>query len=93
MVAAVLYGSVARGDHQSTSDVDVLVVGESIDVDVWTPVVIEVEQRLSRYIGREIHVIATDWPTKSELKRPFWNEVVRDGRPLGGARVTELVSG
>jgi len=47
---ALIYGSVARGQHRATSDVDVLIVGDVLLSELEGPM-IDAEQRLSRHIS------------------------------------------
>jgi uncharacterized protein len=48
---AAIYGSVARGDHQALSDVDLLIVGR-----VSMPDLLPMLRRVERQFSREVHV-------------------------------------
>src|SRR5688572_11880298 len=74
--AAILYGSVARGEDKPESDVDVLLIAEGTDDEKSAVIIAQVEERISRHVGRPVQIVMTEWPTASERRRTFWREVV-----------------
>jgi predicted nucleotidyltransferase len=72
---AVLFGSIARGDHHAGSDVDVGIV----PVDPMLPMraELELQRRLEAACGRPVHLVRLD--RASTLLK--W-KVANDGRPL-----------
>jgi len=50
--AAVLYGSLARGEEEAESDVDLLLIGEMEDEEI-----LPVAARLERILGREVQFV------------------------------------
>ena len=82
--AAWLYGSVARGEDESGSDVDIaLVVRSRAVADEVRETLMPLED------AQQIHISLTALTTK-ELAAlpeddPWWANVVRDGRVLKGA--------
>jgi predicted nucleotidyltransferase len=64
---ALIYGSVARGTHHATSDIDVLIVGDVLLSDIEIPLR-EVEKRLTRPVS------ATVMDLKEFVKRKKAND-------------------
>jgi predicted nucleotidyltransferase len=72
---ALLFGSVARGDDEPESDVDVLVVLRDNSLGRF----VDLETRLRRTLGREIHVVDMEVAERNEL---LLSMAVEDGRVL-----------
>lgn len=72
---AMLFGSVARGDDGAESDVDLLV-----ELREHSPGrLLELQDRLERAIGREIHLLDMEAAVKNEV---LLSMAVEDGRVL-----------
>lgn len=77
--SVVLYGSCARGEDGPESDVDLLIVGRSVE-----------KMDLTRYegmLGRRINTILFDpqeWEEKAEEDEAFYERVLVDGIVLQG---------
>jgi predicted nucleotidyltransferase len=73
-----LFGSVAHGEDDETSDLDILVIGKKKTVDLT---------KFERALGRKINLILFDpktWREKAKEDRPFYESVVFGGLPLHG---------
>lgn len=73
--AAVLFGSVARGDSHGDSDLDLLVDFRDSSPGAW----LDVRRRLEAATGRQIQFVSVDSAKKSPL---LLSEILNDGRPL-----------
>lgn len=71
MRAALLFGSVAREQATPSSDVDIAVVGEGVDV-------LGLSTDLSLLLRREVDVVAVS----PEVSLPLLRSILRDGRVL-----------
>lgn len=81
----MLFGSVARGDATGDSDMDLLVVAhDAAELQRWQARVNDLGGWLSSRIGGPWDVIIVESPSKTELRRPFWRNVLREGRLLAG---------
>ena len=72
---AILFGSVARGDEQAKSDVDVLV--DLCDSDRFR--LLELEERLSLAVGREVQLLRL---ADAQRDPALLGEALTDGRVL-----------
>ena len=74
LVKIVLFGSYARGDFNSYSDIDMVVVGKN-QKDAETIA----DKLLENGIADDvIPVDSTKWNTKISSNSPFWGEINRD---------------
>lgn len=73
--AAVLFGSVARGDSHDDSDVDLLVDLTESAPGAW----VDVRRRLEDATGRRIQFVPVDSAKKSPS---LLSEILNEGRPL-----------
>lgn len=76
----VLFGSVARGEDDKNSDLDVVYIGVKKKLDYL---------RYESKIGRELNVHFYswgDWKKVSKENRAFYNDVMRDGINLIGGK-------
>lgn len=92
----VLFGSLARGEADADSDIDVLVVRRA-DVD-------EDDQRWNRTLGdwliearratgnpvSHLEVSATEVPSRLRSRKPLWRAIQRDGVLLAGDSLQSL---
>jgi predicted nucleotidyltransferase len=67
--AAILFGSVARGQANSSSDVDIAVVGEGVDI-------LALGARLGAAVGCDVDVVEVSFASPIPLLR----SLLRDGR-------------
>jgi len=77
--SVVLYGSCARGEDDSASDVDLLVVGRKTrKVDL---------SRFEKKLNRKVTVLAytsSEWKEKAKVDKPFYERILVDGIVLVG---------
>ena len=92
-VSVVLFGSAARGESGSRSDVDILVIARDRQQgQEFRRKALATSATLRKEIGRqvEITVIERDLLTKNEISG-FIDNVLLDGRTLRGKKLAELV--
>lgn len=58
----LLFGSVARGDAQPGSDIDLVAVFDDIDYSRRRSLSLDLSERAEAASGRSVEVIVTDWP-------------------------------
>ena len=80
----ILIGSVARGDFGPDSDVDIVVVAESVDTDfkceVWD---IGARASLAHSVVLNVHIYSrTRWVKMRQEKNALWRNIERDGIDL-----------
>lgn len=89
-LAVILFGSTARGE-EGAADIDLLVVApDEEDRERWLEQVPDVGHAAGRLVGKSVEVLPTRRPTRTDLRRPFWREVLREGRVLSGTPLSEL---
>ncbi|MBX3274563.1 MAG: nucleotidyltransferase domain-containing protein [Sandaracinaceae bacterium] len=75
LVAAWVFGSVARGDERADSDVDVAVLlGRGDRPQRLSDLPLDLEAALAEAVGREVDLVALDWAPVDLIHR-----VLRDG--------------
>ena len=92
-VSMVLFGSAARGESGSNSDVDILVVAKDRQQgEEFRRRAFSASSALRREVGRsvEITVVERDALTKNEISN-FVGNVLIEGRTLRGRNLAELV--
>lgn len=93
-LAIVLFGSVARGEDELGSDVDLLLVAKHEDQKRrWDPRVHGIAQDLGASMGRRVNMVVAVRPSARRAASSFWREIGRDGRTLAGSSVHDLVRG
>lgn len=81
----MLFGSTARGDARKDSDMDLLVVAhDTTQLERWYARVSDLGEWLTSRIGGPWDVIVVAAPSKEQLRRPFWRNVLSEGRLLAG---------
>lgn len=94
-VSLVLFGSFARGEADSESDIDVLLVHPDDDQELkgWSDGVEEWRHCAQLLTGNEVHLMAVN---RSEIDfllgsdRPLWLDILRDGIIISGRSLDEL---
>jgi len=95
-ISAVVFGSLARGEADATSDLDVLLVrpaGVSADDDPWTASIEEWQTAVRRLTGNQVRVLEVD---ESDVARrfhrptPLWADLISDGVTVYGAPLTRI---
>jgi predicted nucleotidyltransferase len=71
---AFIYGSVARGEHHATSDVDVLIVGDVLLSDIESPLH-DIEKRLTRQVSATV-MDSTEFTKRKRAKDHFLRTVL-----------------
>jgi predicted nucleotidyltransferase len=69
----VIYGSIARGEDTKKSDVDLLIIGEKVKVDL---------EKFKKKLGREITLLIyrpAEWKKKASANRGFYQNIIVDG--------------
>jgi predicted nucleotidyltransferase len=81
ILSVILYGSVARGDDSSDSDIDLLIITRNSSVNPS----INSEKGLKRELNITTYTIG-EWRAKSKLDKAFYDRVIMDGIPLFGEK-------
>ncbi len=74
----ILFGSTARGEDDSKSDIDLLIIGQRKRLDVSS---------FERKLGRKINLIImkwSEWREKTREDKAFYREIMTKGIPLYG---------
>ena len=84
ILSAILFGSVARGDFTSDSDIDVLLVVEKLLPDLkWEMRRIASRVSLEHDVIFNLHFQSRkEWEQQEAEKRTLWRNVERDGVAL-----------
>ena len=86
----LLFGSVARGQANATSDLDLLVIrAGAIDADDadWRTQLIELQQHATAWTGNDARILEYgDGEIAAHHKEPILREALRDGIELAGTR-------
>ncbi|MEB0090970.1 nucleotidyltransferase domain-containing protein [Pseudomonas sp. CCI1.2] len=67
---AFIYGSIAKGNERSTSDIDLMLIGESLQYGDVMELLIPLEEQTGRTINPTLYTLA-DWQTKLESSNSF----------------------
>jgi predicted nucleotidyltransferase len=98
-VSVVLFGSFARGEADSASDIDVLIVRPddlSEGDDRWTDAVGRWTSRARRITGNPVNVVevgASEVPRLLRRRGSVWSNIAEEGRVLAGADLQSLAMG
>ncbi len=79
VTSIVLYGSIARGDDELKSDVDLLLISRK-DIKI-KPL------RAEKNLGKEVTIICytlAEWRRKAKEDKPFYDRIITEGIPLYG---------
>ena len=94
--SVIVFGSFARGEAGSESDLDIVVVrdGEvAEDDDRWGSATAHFRQLVKRLTGNPVEIVETDTSQISGLlrtRKPLWRDVRRDGVVVFGASLDDL---
>jgi len=78
VTAIILFGSMAKGENDLDSDVDLLVISRNKNRPA---------EELSRMLGREVNLIVftpAEWSRQASTNRAFYLDILLDGIPLYG---------
>jgi predicted nucleotidyltransferase len=93
-ISAVLFGSLARGDADEVSDVDIALVRPEVgDDDEWTASVEEFRAAARRLTGNPVRVLevaARDLSRRLRSKNQLWTDIARDGVRLYGQSIDNV---
>ncbi|MGQ0623454.1 MAG: nucleotidyltransferase domain-containing protein [Sporichthyaceae bacterium] len=95
-VSVVVFGSLARGEADSESDIDLLVVrpAEFTDEDpAWRANLDAWRQRVTRLAGNSVEILETsetEIPRLLRGRKPLWADIQRDGVLLSGPPLSAL---
>ena len=89
---AILFGSVARGQANAESDLDLLVIrgrGVDPDSDAWRAQLLELQRSASAWTGNDARILEyDDEELGGEDAEPLFREALADGIELFGSRRT-----
>lgn len=94
-VNVTVFGSFARGEATSESDIDLLVVWAETSEDEgrWVDALAAFTDRIRQLTGDPVNVVeAGEWEMGRLLRspRPLWKDIVRDGFTLAGVPLDAL---
>lgn len=93
-LSVVVFGSLARGEADEGSDVDVLIVRpEGIDDDDWSASVGQWRRSARLLTGNRVEVLEADASEVGRLLRshkPLWKDIVQDGVVVFGTSLDQL---
>lgn len=96
-VTAALFGSVARGDGGTDSDVDLLLVrpdGIADDSEPWATSVFELGQKIRRWTGNDASMLQADTAEVGDMvarRAPIVESLTQDAIDLAGTPIRELL--
>lgn len=96
-VSAALFGSVARGDGGTDSDVDLLLVrpdGIADDSEPWATSVFELGHKIRRWTGNDASMLQADPAEIADMvvrSAPIVESLTRDAIDLAGTPIRELL--
>ena len=79
ILSIILYGSVARGEDDSKSDIDILIISRKKNEIL--------PLKAEKYVKREITFLVytmLEWRQKSKTDKVFYDRIILDGIPLYG---------
>jgi predicted nucleotidyltransferase len=94
LVAAYLFGSVARGDADRSSDVDVMIVVEDLDAPALHDRLGQLHVDVRAWTGNQLQIVEYDeasWRRLVRSQNPLVAELRRDGISLAGSNPQILV--
>ncbi len=79
--STILFGSVARGDFRSDSDIDMLIIADKIDTDFkWKVWAIGADVSLEFDVIFNLRVYPrTRWEHLGVQRKPLWRNIEREG--------------
>ena len=95
-VSVILFGSFARGDARSGSDIDVVIVRPAAvaeENEAWASGLETWRQHARRITGNRIEIVEVSEREIARLlqgREPLWSDVARDGVVIFGRPVSEL---
>lgn len=84
---AWLFGSVARGDAERNSDIDVLLIADDIDSPVFHERVSRLHSAVGEWTGNELQLVEhtpASWRSLAGRRNPLVANIRRDGIALAG---------
>lgn len=85
---AFVYGSVARGEETSSSDVDLMVIGQ-VSLKDLAPALTRAEQSLGRPVNATVYSPA-EWTSRYRTGNHFVRQVIEDEKIFIAGSVDEL---
>lgn len=91
----VLFGSVARGTARADSDIDVLIVrpSDDLDEDAWTASLTRWASRIREFSGNPLNIVEEyeeDIPRLLRAQRALWQDISSEGILLAGNPLRKL---
>jgi predicted nucleotidyltransferase len=78
LISIVIYGSVSRGEDTKGSDLDILIIGKNVQLNL---------SKYKKSLGREITLLIykpSEWKNKARENRGFYQNVITDGIAVYG---------
>jgi len=76
--SVVLFGSIAKGEDDNKSDIDIVIIGKEKNLEIY-----DFKKKLNREIN--IHFFSwSEWNKKAKEDNPFYYEVINKGIALYG---------
>jgi predicted nucleotidyltransferase len=94
--SVIVFGSLARGEADRASDIDVVVVrpvDREEDDEAWSSAIEQWRRAVGRASGNQVEVIevgASDVRSRSRGRRPLWRDIRRDGLVVHGSSLAEI---
>lgn len=89
--SVIAFGSTARSGPRAARDLDLLVIAHNEQqLEWWKSAVDDLGEVLELEVGGPLDVLMVAPPSPSDLRRPFWREVVRDGIVIAGEPLESL---
>ncbi|PKQ27486.1 MAG: hypothetical protein CVT63_07750 [Candidatus Anoxymicrobium japonicum] len=86
IVSIRLFGSVARGEEKSDSDVDLLLtLTDGVDIDELEEVIAEIDLDAGRRLGcpvSTVFVTESEYTKKVKSKKGFWKDIPRESKVI-----------
>ena len=86
LVSIKLFGSVAKGEEEPGSDIDLLVIlKDGVDLDELEEVTAEADLDAGQRFGCPVSTISvteSDYAKKVKTKRGFWKDIPKDGKTI-----------
>lgn len=76
IISITLFGSYAKGENTDQSDIDLLIISQK-----------KTDYTTTELDGTEINIMQytpAEWSRKAQQDKPFYNEIIKTGRPLKG---------
>jgi predicted nucleotidyltransferase len=96
-MSVIVFGSVARGDSEAESDLDLVIVRPSnlLDESEWMETLAKLQVSARRAFGNRVEILeveSTEIGARLAMQSGVWNDVRRDGIVVFGLTIQELMA-